>query len=155
MNDLAIASLLLLFDKKTNPYIVSAYMHIRRTPVIAFMLRKKIFEKSKEYGGRRSVGSTNDEPNSNRDTCSGDDVKRNTLLTEEERREYYRLLEREKILDRQLSDAKAQDAETMNLLHKYNDIKDITQTILGALADVNGTTIKDLHEHYDLPIEDN
>ncbi|XP_017886370.1 DNA repair protein SWI5 homolog [Ceratina calcarata] len=124
------------------------------------MLRRKIFRKSNERD-RRSVNLTSDEPNSGRQTCSDGNVKENPLLTEEETREYFRLVEQEKILDRQLSDWKAQEAEvrstqeTMSLLHEYNDIKDITQMVLGAIAMINKSTIKDLHEQYDLPVQDN
>ncbi|CAL7938088.1 unnamed protein product [Xylocopa violacea] len=96
---------------------------------------------------------------SDRPSSSSND-KENILLTEEEIREYNELVEREKILDQELSDLKAQEIkfrssqETMNLLHKYNDIKDATQMILGAKAVLNGTTIRDLYEQYGLSMEE-
>lgn len=44
--------------------------------------------------------------------------------------------------------------EIMDLLHQYNEIKDGTQIIIGALANVENTTIKSLHERYNLPMDD-
>lgn len=44
--------------------------------------------------------------------------------------------------------------EIMDLLHQYNEIKDGTQIIIGALANFENTTIKSLHERYNLPMDD-
>ncbi|XP_055607981.1 DNA repair protein SWI5 homolog [Uranotaenia lowii] len=41
----------------------------------------------------------------------------------------------------------------MDLLHKYNDIKDATQKVLGALAVLEGVTVKEMHEKYNLPLD--
>ncbi|XP_023178281.1 DNA repair protein SWI5 homolog [Drosophila hydei] len=39
----------------------------------------------------------------------------------------------------------------MKLLHEYNNLKDATQTVLGALAQAKGLPIKDMHKIYNLP----
>lgn len=86
--------------------------------------------------------------------------KENNSLTEEEIRDYEELLELEKDLDRQLADLRSQEKEfrsteeTMDLLHKYNDIKDATQAVMGAIAIANRTTVKNLYQHYGLSAED-
>lgn len=43
--------------------------------------------------------------------------------------------------------------EKMALLHEYNDVKDATQCIVGALANLECVTIKSLHQKFDLPID--
>ena len=40
----------------------------------------------------------------------------------------------------------------IDLLHRYNDIKDIAQMVLGRLAELEGVTVKSLHEKYDAPL---
>ncbi|KAM3843120.1 DNA repair protein SWI5 homolog, partial [Diretmus argenteus] len=42
----------------------------------------------------------------------------------------------------------------IDLLHEYNDIKDIGQTLLGRLASLRGTTTRDLYSHFDLELDD-
>lgn len=44
--------------------------------------------------------------------------------------------------------------EQMQALHEYNDAKDICQVILGYLADVEHTHLKDLHMRYNLPLDE-
>lgn len=44
--------------------------------------------------------------------------------------------------------------EQMDLLHKYNDVKDAAQIIIGKLADAKAVTFKSIHEDYDLPMND-
>ncbi|XP_075161845.1 uncharacterized protein LOC142234564 isoform X2 [Haematobia irritans] len=44
--------------------------------------------------------------------------------------------------------------EIMNLLHDFNDIKDATQIVIGALANINCMTIKELHLKYNLPLNE-
>ncbi|CAH1105878.1 unnamed protein product [Psylliodes chrysocephalus] len=41
----------------------------------------------------------------------------------------------------------------MEALHDYNEMKDVTQVVLGYLADVEHVTLKELHQRYNLPIE--
>lgn len=43
--------------------------------------------------------------------------------------------------------------DRMDLLHKYNDIKDAAQTVIGAIANVRGVTIKSLHNELNLPLD--
>lgn len=42
----------------------------------------------------------------------------------------------------------------IELLHDYNDIKDACQIVLGAAANLQQCTIKDLHLKYNLPINE-
>lgn len=42
----------------------------------------------------------------------------------------------------------------MQLLHEYNNLKDATQTVLGALAQAKGLPVKDMYKRYNLPIGD-
>lgn len=44
--------------------------------------------------------------------------------------------------------------ETMDLMHKYNEIKDATQVVLGAIANIEGVTVKELHYQFQLPLKD-
>lgn len=63
----------------------------------------------------------------------------------------------EKQLDLELSRLKqalALRQAIMNALHEYNDIKDATQVVLGHLANLRGVTVKELHEKFDLPTND-
>ena len=39
-------------------------------------------------------------------------------------------------------------------LHRYNDIKDAAQIVMGRLAELTGVTVKSLHLKYDLPLRD-
>lgn len=38
----------------------------------------------------------------------------------------------------------------IKLLHQYNEAKDATQILIGRLATARGSTIKQIHEEYDL-----
>ncbi|CAG04879.1 unnamed protein product, partial [Tetraodon nigroviridis] len=42
----------------------------------------------------------------------------------------------------------------INMLHEYNDIKDIGQSLLGRIAALRGTTTRDLYSHFGLELED-
>lgn len=44
-----------------------------------------------------------------------------------------------------------QKEKHLQLLHEYNDLKDATQTVLGALAQVKGLPVKDIYNMYNLP----
>jgi chromosome segregation ATPase len=39
-------------------------------------------------------------------------------------------------------------------LHRYNDLKDAAQNIFGRLAELEGTTTKEMYRRYDLELED-
>lgn len=41
----------------------------------------------------------------------------------------------------------------MDLLHKYNDVKDATQVIIGALATAEQKTIAEVHAELNLPMD--
>ncbi|CAL8321243.1 unnamed protein product [Lota lota] len=42
----------------------------------------------------------------------------------------------------------------IDLLHEYNDIKDIGQTLLGRIAALRGTTTRELYGHFGLELND-
>uniref|UniRef100_A0A672J041 DNA repair protein SWI5 homolog n=1 Tax=Salarias fasciatus TaxID=181472 RepID=A0A672J041_SALFA len=42
----------------------------------------------------------------------------------------------------------------IDMLHEYNDIKDIGQTLLGRIAALRGTTTRDLYTHFGLDLDD-
>lgn len=44
--------------------------------------------------------------------------------------------------------------ELMELTHKYNEIKDAAQTVIGALANIKGVTFKSLHEELNVPFNE-
>lgn len=60
---------------------------------------------------------------------------------------------REQIESETIKSEDEQKKEIMNLLHDFNKIKDATQVVLGALANIDGVTIKDMHLKYNLPID--
>lgn len=41
----------------------------------------------------------------------------------------------------------------MTALHEYNEIKDVTQMVLGCLAHLENVTVTELHRRYNLPVE--
>lgn len=70
---------------------------------------------------------------------------------------YFKLRKEEERLDAEINEFIKQGVDTdlkpqMELLHKYNSIKDATQEILGYLADIEQSTVSDLHKLYDLPL---
>lgn len=42
----------------------------------------------------------------------------------------------------------------IDLLHQYNDMKDVGQLLLGRLAELEGKTTKELYSHYGLDVND-
>lgn len=46
---------------------------------------------------------------------------------------------------------KQMKTELMELTHRYNDVKDAAQEIIGALAHIKGVTYKSIHEELNLP----
>lgn len=43
--------------------------------------------------------------------------------------------------------------EIMDLLHKYNEIKDAAQVVIGCIANIEETTIKEVHQRLNLPLD--
>lgn len=43
--------------------------------------------------------------------------------------------------------------ELMEKLHEFNKLKDATQKIVGAIANKEGKTLKQVHEELNLPLE--
>lgn len=72
--------------------------------------------------------------------------------------EQYRILkEKEKDLDRQIEELRSRGVTEdlrpqMNALHLYNETKDATQVVLGYLADIEQTSIAELHQRFNLPL---
>lgn len=71
---------------------------------------------------------------------------------------YNKLKKQEESLDREISELVSKgvtpDLELqMQALHDYNEMKDLTQMVLGYLADVEETTVVELHERYGLPLQ--
>lgn len=51
-------------------------------------------------------------------------------------------------------DAEAIVKTHIKLLHQYNEAKDATQILIGRLATLKGSTIRQIHEDYDLKDSD-
>lgn len=51
------------------------------------------------------------------------------------------------------NDDSAKKLERMNLLHRYNDVKDAAQIIIGVLANLDQTTVRDMHKKFNLPTD--
>lgn len=68
------------------------------------------------------------------------------------------LRQRENELDREIAELQSQGLSIdeldrqIDLLHRYNDIKDIAQTVMGRLAELESVTVKSLHEKYSAPL---
>ncbi|XP_017122089.1 DNA repair protein SWI5 homolog [Drosophila elegans] len=44
--------------------------------------------------------------------------------------------------------------KTIELLHEYNDLKDATQLVLGALATLKSVPIRSVYATYNLPVDE-
>lgn len=94
----------------------------------------------------------------NRTMCLNN--KENFLLVDKEIREYVELTEREKVLDQELFSLQIQERElrssqeTVDLLHKYNDIREATQTVIETIAVTNRSIVRDVYEKYSLSCQD-
>lgn len=68
------------------------------------------------------------------------------------------LLQREAQLDREIAELHSESLSIeeldhqIDLLHRYNDIKDIAQIVMGRLAELENVTVKSLHEKYGAPL---
>lgn len=71
---------------------------------------------------------------------------------------YQQLQERENWLDKEIENLINQGVSTdlkpqMEALHRYNEIKDAAQLVLGYLADIEQKTIAELHLLFNLPLD--
>lgn len=71
---------------------------------------------------------------------------------------YERLLKENSELDRQIQELESKGITTdlkpqMEILHEYNDMKDLAQMVLGYLADAEQVTIGELHRRFRLPMD--
>lgn len=78
-------------------------------------------------------------------------------LSKEELNDCYKnLIEKNKRLDIEISTLAKKHIDCdlnaeMQALHTYNVVKDLTQIVLGYIADVEHSTVTELHEIYHLP----
>lgn len=68
------------------------------------------------------------------------------------------LKRREAELEREIAELQSENLSLeeldrqMDLLHRYNDIKDAAQVVMGRLAELENVTVKVLHEKYEAPL---
>lgn len=72
--------------------------------------------------------------------------------------EFEKLLKEQLAMEKMLRQLEDTDENTrklkrMELLHKYNDIKDATQVIISRLANMEQVTVAEIHKRYNLPLE--
>lgn len=84
-------------------------------------------------------------------------TKENFTYQELEAR-YEKLYKENSELDKKIAGFEAKGVSTdlqpqMQALHEYNEMKDLTQMVLGYLADAEQITVGDLHRRYSLPLE--
>ncbi|XP_028612984.1 DNA repair protein SWI5 homolog [Arvicanthis niloticus] len=85
----------------------------------------------------------------------GDDVTEETLSSD-----IQKLKEKQDMLDKEISQLTAEGyrvielEQHISLLHEYNDIKDVSQMLLGKLAVTRGVTTKELYPDFDLNLND-
>ncbi|KAF7382572.1 hypothetical protein HZH68_015491 [Vespula germanica] len=81
-------------------------------------------------------------------------------LEDEKKQQFFKLLHLKKKLDTEFTNLKTSREkypsmkQTTNLLHEYNDVKDATQVVFDAVAQINNITVKSLHKDYGLPTND-
>ena len=67
------------------------------------------------------------------------------------------LREREAQLDLEIAQLESEGLSVeeldhqIDLLHRYNDVKDVAQIVMGRLAELDSVTVKSLHEKYGAP----
>lgn len=74
----------------------------------------------------------------------------NYCFVQQEDQDLYVLNESLTIELQKLKKKKKEKDEIMKALHQYNDIKDATQLVLGRLAILEGVTVAEIHQNYDL-----
>lgn len=70
-------------------------------------------------------------------------------MSKSKREIYDKLSEAETVLD-QLLDDKSNKHLQVKLLHQYNDIKDATQVVINHIANIEGTTVSEIHKRLNL-----
>ncbi|XP_052038130.1 DNA repair protein SWI5 homolog [Apodemus sylvaticus] len=71
-----------------------------------------------------------------------------------------KLKEKEDMLDKEIAQIIAEGyrvielEQHISLLHEYNDVKDVSQMLLGKLAVTRGVTTKELYRDFDLNLND-
>ncbi|XP_031225675.1 DNA repair protein SWI5 homolog isoform X2 [Mastomys coucha] len=84
-----------------------------------------------------------------------DDASEETLTSD-----IQKLKEKQEMLDKEISQLIAEGyrvielEQHISLLHEYNDIKDVSQMLLGKLAVTRGVTTKELYPDFDLNLND-
>lgn len=102
------------------------------------------------------MDSTKNRP-SKRKQAKRTNTKENFTYQELQAR-YQKLLKENSQLDKKIAEFEAKGVTTdlqpqMQALHEYNEMKDLTQTILGYLGDAEQITVGELHRRYNLPLE--
>lgn len=74
------------------------------------------------------------------------------------KKEMEQLIRIQKNLDKCLENLPKKDnefrtQERMQLLHRYNDVKDATQIMVGALANLENNTVAKMHDKLQLPLD--
>ena len=90
--------------------------------------------------------------------CDGDDKKQSIVPKESLVEEYKSLRKKEEELDKELAILKSSVKDTdlkpqMKALHRYNEMKDLTQMVLGYLENIEKSTLSELHVRYNLPTD--
>lgn len=67
-------------------------------------------------------------------------------MSKSNREIYNKLIEIEMRIDRLLQEKHLQ----VQLLHQYNDIKDAAQIVINHVANMEGTTVKEIHDRLNL-----
>lgn len=71
-----------------------------------------------------------------------------------------KLIKEETELDKDIAALKGKGFKTEELkghidnLHRYNEIKDAAQLVLGRLADIEQVTLKEVHKRYNVPVDE-
>ncbi len=80
-------------------------------------------------------------------------MKQTAAVTVEE------LRQRETQLDQEIAQLESEGLlveeldHQIDLLHRYNDIKDIAQLVIGRVAELDSVTVKSLHTKYNAPVD--
>lgn len=88
-------------------------------------------------------------------------AKENQNCTEEKAeliKKLEKLTEEEADIDKEIASLREEGITTdtsaeVQALHKYNEMKDLTQHIIGILATIKCTTTADIHKRFNLPLD--